>query len=397
MHPLHGNRPQSLTQPRRIQTPGQLDPNLFQLDKDSSILSVEGTGVHNAFKTMVDHVNQLNARYGVLTDETFILVVENCRASGKSHVLSMRHLPDTKNPKNPRGALRYLLSMLMYDELDACHLTGKLGLPAKLPTAARRRYPGTLAVTDSNSHKWICDWDFSALALPGMWKHFVSWHQRIQKEALSEHCIDAGTRILCDLDTTSFENQFGALKCPHDYHISQGEIEEMFNGWTPRPRNSVLDERIGLRQRISITIQSTVRSGPERYSRVYFGQVDGFEESFCIKLFDERCFGIPKDAKPSGLGFADIYEPGLDGLQKSEDLAIREKSVYGRLSCLQGTLLPHCYGLFQVCPKSHPSSLDSHTDHRVPVHAPKWMEMLGSSTGTDIRAYPLSISRYRSS
>ncbi len=89
----------------------------------------------------------------------------------------------------------------------------------------------------------------------------------------------------------------GSLRCPYDHYLSQDKLDDMLSGWTRRPRNTVLDNIIRLRpEGTSITIQSTVRNGIDHYLQGYFGQVDGCDESLCIKLFDERCFAISENA-----------------------------------------------------------------------------------------------------
>lgn len=80
-------------------------------------------------------------------------------------------------------------------------------------------------------------------------------------------------------------------------------------------------------------------------------------ESLCIKLFDKRCFAISENAIPGGSVWEGTHKPGLDGLQKSEDLVRQEKAIYDRLFFLQGALLPHCYGFFLVCSVQYQSSI----------------------------------------
>ena len=95
---------------------------------------------------------------------------------------------------------------------------------------------------------------------------------------------------------------------------------------------------------LSFEITQSVRTGHNYFSQVFFGRLAGTDTRLCLKLFDERLFRLPDPPEDS--------EPPLRRLSDmnfADDMMRREEAVYTRLSYLQGSAIPHCYGFHSVC------------------------------------------------
>lgn len=82
-------------------------------------------------------------------------------------------------------------------------------------------------------------------------------------------------------------------------------------------------------------------SGPEHWSQVYYGRLEGHDEVLCLEVFDERNFPTPAKNDVGPVGCREWER--LAYLNLSEDLVRREETVYDRLQESQG------YGFHLVC------------------------------------------------
>lgn len=98
---------------------------------------------------------------------------------------------------------------------------------------------------------------------------------------------------------------------------------------------------------VTFAITDVRRSGERAYSQIVFGTLGDSAARLCLKLYDERLFPADEADDDDDIRARDPSER-LNNLPFAIDLAGAEEAAYDRLSDLQGSLLPHYYGIHQV-------------------------------------------------
>ncbi|KAJ3541498.1 hypothetical protein NM688_g6076 [Phlebia brevispora] len=287
----------------------------------------------------VEHRNNTRAVVGILTDELTSLVVNYLPC------LYDEDLPELINVPSSTTGLRILISSFMYGEAATWRLV------RIYPTAARRFLQGAamdqasvnglLNNSQVKSKRWFSDFDlYTMQRVPELWHKFASWRHYVQEEGI-KHLISPGMAVTFEPD--GFARRVDLLRSPYPYRpLPQETLDSVMTSRERRPRNTTLDRIVYSSQDIELIVHECIRTGANHFSQVFSAYVIGCDELVCVKLFDERFFCIPQvDEDECTKG---PFQSRLGSLHYSEDLARHEESVYHRLSALQGTLLPHCYG-----------------------------------------------------
>lgn len=99
-----------------------------------------------------------------------------------------------------------------------------------------------------------------------------------------------------------------------------------------RPKNTRVETLLARGGQFDFTIDQVIRQGTY-YGQVVLGRFKDTPDIVCVKLFDERMFPIEIDPNK---------------FTTAEDMVRREESVYHRLQHLQGSFIPHSYGMHLV-------------------------------------------------
>ncbi|KAJ3518818.1 hypothetical protein NM688_g9387 [Phlebia brevispora] len=302
-------------------------------------VQITDVNLRRAFRTLMTAVQNTRAAVGILTDELTSLFVDYLPCQYDEDLPELVMVPPSTTD------LRMLISSLIYYEANSWNLVRIHS------TAARRFLHGAhmdeaflksfLDTFQVESKRWFSDFDlYTMQRVPELWFKFASWRQRVQEEGL-KHLVSSGMSITFESD--GFPRRHGLLRSPYPHRpLPQETVDSVLTYRERRPRNTTLDEIICKSRHTALVVQEAMRTGPEHFSQVFSAYVPGCSELVCVKLFDERFFCIPgvrEDECISGPA-----RSRLGSLHYSEDLARHEESVYYRLSYLQGTLLPHCYG-----------------------------------------------------
>ncbi|KAJ3521481.1 hypothetical protein NM688_g9012 [Phlebia brevispora] len=312
--------------------PGELVLNDICVDHRN--VQIEDGKLRHAFDILMKTIQNTRAVVGILTDEKTSLIIDCLSCSYDEE------LPILTSVSTSVTALRILISSLIYAEADDWSLV------RIHPFAAQRFLQGSaLGQTSLNDllddsqvskKRWFSDFDlYTMQRVPELWYKFAGWRRHVQDEGL-KHLISSGMMITFEPD--GFARRFGLLRSPYPYRsLPQETTDSILTNRKRRPRNTTLD--------------AVLR--PSEDIAVFSAYVTGCNELFCVKLFDERFFCIPEvDDDECVIGPSHTR---LGSLHRSEDLARHEECVYHRLSALQGTLLPHCYG-FHLVRQEHPLS-----------------------------------------
>ena len=280
------------------------------------------------------------ATYAVLTDEltSVILTFNQCKDITSIPFLTVKLSTDVQLRLMIAACIHYVAAtwglVRISSSGDSHPVQGALNEPSSF-----YRHDETCQLAE---RKWLSDFDlYTMQRVSEVWWNCYLWHEKAQKDALKKPIVE-GSQIL--FEPRGFERRCGLLRSPYPTQHIPKETADVLTRWTSRkrPRSHVLDEILGSPQVVTLTITKPVRTGPRHYSQVVYGRIEGCDEIFCIKLFDERFFSIPWADDPECV--MGRPETRLLALSFSEDLARREESVYDRLHELQGSLLPHCYG-----------------------------------------------------
>ena len=119
----------------------------------------------------------------------------------------------------------------------------------------------------------------------------------------------------------------------------------------PCSRDATIDEVIArasqINNHLSFEVIDVKCAGPDYFSQVLFGKLEGMDTAICVKLFDECLF--PSRQQPE-YGEGIESELQLLNLNFADDMMHCEEGVYcDRLQYLQGSMIPHCYGFHMVC------------------------------------------------
>ncbi|KAF7794241.1 hypothetical protein EIP86_005373 [Pleurotus ostreatoroseus] len=282
---------------------------------------------------MIKLARNVRAMYAVLTDELTHVTVsfQHCTLDTSMPYLSIESAEDLQ--------LRLRIAAGVYNAAADRDLV-------RNASESPHYVEGTLndprreASYNPEEKKWLSDFDlFTMQRDSDLWFECACWHEKVQQEALSNP-VSVGSNI--SVEPGGFARRIGLLRSPYPTQPLPQDTIGIFRSRTKRPRNEALDRTLGSSQYLTMTIVDTVRTGPRQFSQVFIARLSGCDETFCLKLFDERHFPIPWIRDPECI----IGPPQIRllSLNFSEDLARREEAVYDRLSDLQGSLLPHCYG-----------------------------------------------------
>lgn len=332
------------------QPPGHIKPCGPHRETEE-IIRLNNLEVQTAFISLTAVMGKTRAVFGILTDEISSLIV-SCRAS-----MSIQDCPKLASASTAEVELRRLIATLIYDAASRwgmvkirftpplCWVLGALYDKKVLEDAAN--------TLDIRHRRWFADFDlYSMQRVPELWDRFSEWRRDIQEAGL-QHPLLPGSTIRFEPD--SFTRRSGLLRSPYPlFPLPPDTINTIKYERPRRTRNAILDDLLRVSGELSLTITEMKRSGRKCFSQVVFGRVTGCDETFCIKLYDERYFPIPDDYFDEET-FQFDPPTRLACLNYSDDLARREEAVYDRLKDLQGWLLPYCYGFHVVCLTVSPS------------------------------------------
>lgn len=282
--------------------------------------------------------------YGILSDEISSVVVDqrygniNASRMALSRVLS-KNIP-----------VRVVLAWCIHSEAKAWDFCILYRLPQV------RLYRGALDDPNKGSYtqdidqlvaskKWFSDFDiYTMQRVPKAWSQFCAWHRHINQAAIT-HPVSPGTKFL--IGPHEFSSRHMLHRSPYPFtELPQDTVDSVMHD--RRPRNDSVHNILSTQTSPTFTVLEIKSGGPEHWSQVFYGHIEGCEEVLCLKVFDERYFNIFSE---DDIGFGGGPSPNrrLLYLNPSEDLVRREETVYHRLQDYQGTLLPHCYGFHLVC------------------------------------------------
>jgi len=173
----------------------------------------------------------------------------------------------------------------------------------------------------------------------------MRWKTDVKKQAALRP-VQTGGRLPVDIDAV-----FRCISRWRSFlpNPSISDDTRWFVMRAPCPRSAIVDGFLSKQagNRASFTITKLAHTGADKYSQVYFGQLDGVNQEVVLKLLDDRC--IPPGSEDA-FEFLKYSGSLLTGLIVAEDMLRREEAVYeDRLKYLQGTMIPHCYGFHYVC------------------------------------------------
>ena len=132
----------------------------------------------------------------------------------------------------------------------------------------------------------------------------------------------------------------------------------------PCSRDATIDKVIAwasqINNHLSFEVIDVKCAGPDYFSQVFFGKLEGMDTAICVKLFNKCLF--PSRQQPKyGKGIE--LELQLLNLNFADDMMHCEEGVYcDHLQYLQGSMIPHCYGFHVVRPSPCPFVL--HLDYK---------------------------------
>ncbi|KAF7794254.1 hypothetical protein EIP86_005387 [Pleurotus ostreatoroseus] len=170
--------------------------------------------------------------------------------------------------------------------------------------------------------KRLSDFDlYTMQRSPDLWFDCACWHEKVQQEALNNP-ISAGSDI--SIEPGGFARRVGLLRSPYPTQPLPQDTTDILRSSRKRPRNKALDRILRSSQCLSMTVVDAVRTGPRHFSQVVTAQLSICDETFCVKLFDERHFPVPWIRDSECIIGPPQYR--LLSLNFSEDLARREEA-----------------------------------------------------------------------
>ncbi|KII91224.1 hypothetical protein PLICRDRAFT_37942 [Plicaturopsis crispa FD-325 SS-3] len=277
--------------------------------------------------------------YGLLTDEITSVfyeeeLVHTLRDYVRFKVVSREEMA------SPRMALAFLI-WIGATELALIHFSGQR--PLRLCLGAMRSPSKSALSADALfARRSFEDFDLYTMQRSVKeLKRLVRWKRKFASEAVSAPLIEGSTLKVCG----TFAPPHPILRAHHPRLDLPPETYAIVTQHR-RPRSTVLDG-ISLQDR-GFEITKAVRTGPDHWSQIFFGRVSGCDEEICLKLFDDRLFLFPDTTTYS----ISPPERRLLSFHRPSDMMRHEEHCYDRLSHLQGSLVPHCYGFYEF---EHPN------------------------------------------
>lgn len=241
-------------------------------------------------------------------------------------------------------SVRTIMATLITLELVTIRIWPSNHLPWKRP------YQGALQDNSAESlvgkpFQRFSDFDIYTLQRSDEdFKVFAKWYRVARRQALSVP-IRPGARLVIRTQTPATE-QLKSHRSPYPSFAMPPESKDIVTRH-PRTRCHEMDSVLKTRELVELEVVEVKRAEENTYSQVFIVRVDGCSDRFCMKLYDERMFDLADDLD------LDVYfstEPPqcLRHVICSDDLAKRELAVYKRLQRLQGSILPHSYGVHWV-------------------------------------------------
>jgi hypothetical protein len=197
----------------------------------------------------------------------------------------------------------------------------------------------------AHSPSGMADFDlFTMERKPQLWKHFLKWKE-VAQACASQHALRIGTVLLLLSGKTIVSELPWRSPTPL---WTLPDTDRSMVMQHPRQRDEVAEGALASSDGLTFHVTHLARVEDDTYSQVVFGVLKKHNvvvsSEMCLKLFDERRFPVGDYDDNDCTPFAER----LDSWNVAEDMARREEAAYDRLRYLQGTMLPHSYGFYQV-------------------------------------------------
>lgn len=197
------------------------------------------------------------------------------------------------------------------------------------------------ARSEADIHSGLRGFDFYTLQRsPELWTSLCRWKEDVLEQA-DYHSPVAGDSLTVRVHEFGRREFLWRSPLPHPA-IPNDTLHIITQN--KRPRSLEADKILASKPTLSFEITQSVRTGHNYFSQVFFGRLVGTDTPLCLKLFDERLFRMPAPPKGSQSPLR-----RLSDMNFADDMMRREEAVYTRLSYLQGSAIPHCYGFHSVC------------------------------------------------
>lgn len=318
---------------------------------------------HQARRLCTEH----QSAFCLLTDGIFSGIIDNrerdlryMETNGESYGWKYGLYPVTEL------TVRMILAFFVVDEIEMLGLFvfPDFGTHHLLQGCLDHEIPGvSKSIGAMPSPKRFRDFDYFVLQRDkNLWRRFCEWKSKISG---TSEVLQAGMTLT--VECGGFSRYHPIIRSPYpNQPVPQDTLDIVKRA--KRNRNAHIDDLI-IKENVELPFNITraIRAGPEMFSQVFFGTLDGCE--LCLKLFDERFFPTPRlnefHVREDMYGNEDINEDYVEGsdedpgddpafrlwsLNFADDMMRREEGVYlDRLEYLQGSLIPHCYGFHYVC------------------------------------------------
>lgn len=240
--------------------------------------------------------------------------------------------------------LRYVVAVMMFTMMEKRGISAYNSIAGPPPPLYRGVLPQECPLP--KNPKWRSDFDIYMMQRNlDHWEAFRVWRSRLMREA-SEQILR--TTQTLKIRPHQFSRQYFAPS-PYPKLVLPPETLHSVTS-SPRPRDFVIDTLLNSNAILSFTITHVARAKANAWSQVVFGRLVDHGRPVCLKIFDERLFPCPLveshiEAIPPWWRFTDAVV--------SEDLVRQEVAIYDRVKELQGTILPHFYGVHLVSPALH--------------------------------------------
>ncbi|OCH91447.1 hypothetical protein OBBRIDRAFT_803301 [Obba rivulosa] len=189
------------------------------------------------------------------------------------------------------------------------------------------------------------------LASEQEFKLFQQWKSAVVDQAQARPVLPGD--ILTLARSKEFSTLYFTMRSPIPKLELPSESLAVVTRWS-RPRDLRVDNILVFDTdsfagcNFSFLVTDIGRSDNDAFSQLFFETMEGSTTKLCLKLYDERRFPL------SGMyDFETIVRAQpwfrLDGLEYGVEIARREEATYTRLSNLQGSLMPHYYGIYTAC------------------------------------------------
>lgn len=288
-------------------------------------------------RLLLRQLRETPAAYGVLSDQMSSVVIDHRFTMEVKTIMALSRVPLDMVP------VRGILAWCIYNGIQAW---GLCLLPRQ---RLARLYHGALGNPSENSQhndkpkKWFSDFDiYTMQRVPEAWSKFCAWHAEVRNTAL-KHTILPGMKFM--IAPHSFSHRHALCRSLYSFpKLPPDTLDSVTHAC--RDSNDMIKHILNTQESPTFTVLEMKAGGPEHWSQVFYGRVEGSDEVLCLKVFDERYFNIPLEHEA---GFDDFDSMDrLVFLNVSEDLIRREETVYHRLERYQGALLPQCYGFHLV-------------------------------------------------